>query len=703
LAVAEAEGSFGITSRLYDRLKNPRKSKLFPKAKEDENKMEKDYRTYGPAELLRELQAARIARKKEESERTLPFSSAVANLYLELIQAKKDAEEAEALNEQEHIEASAMMTCQCCFDDAPINRTVYCDGEDPHFFCFACVKTHASTEIGKMHYKLKCMDGSICTGIFSMPQLTRCLDPKTLSALERLQQQEEIRLAGFEGLAECPFCDYKAICPPVEMDKEFRCGNPECERVSCRLCEEETHVPKSCEENKKERHLPARHAIEEAMTEALIRTCPKCKAKIVKEAGCNKMTCTRCYALMCYICRIDITTEQYNHFNKAGSKCQVYDQNTEKLHDDDVAAAEKKALEKAKKENPDIPEEELKIKMKEDPKKPTHPLTARMVQAFGGPMEAIEAQRNMMLGMQPLAMEPAGYVAQHRQAVGVHGPPYVPIAPRGAQDYRGVERMPEPLQFQQNQQLPGQAMADLGHPPPAGARGRFPVVPFVPGRFDDMIHDPPLGRMWDGRGQPPQPIRGNIPPFAPLGPDPVLAREIERLQAENAADRTRNLNPHRNDYLAVFPPGDPAVIQQRLEQLNDGLDIDAHEQRLRNLLNEPRGGLAAAQERRRERLEMDLAGQRERFQDMVNRPRIEDDAMNEGLAQLNQDRVNRDIEALVPARHGGGGGFQGNMYQAHREARAAQARAADAAEVLAAEARLGLRRAQTERVPRRHL
>jgi Na+-translocating ferredoxin:NAD+ oxidoreductase RnfC subunit len=51
-----------------------------------------------------------------------------------------------------------------------------------------------------------------------MPQLTRCLDPKTLSALERLQQQEEIRLAGFKDLAECPFCDYKAICPPVEMD-----------------------------------------------------------------------------------------------------------------------------------------------------------------------------------------------------------------------------------------------------------------------------------------------------------------------------------------------------------------------------------------------------------------------------------------------------------------------------------------------------
>jgi hypothetical protein len=76
-----------------------------------------------------------------------------------------------------------------------------------------------------------------------------------------------------------------------------------------------------------------------------------------------------------------------------------------------------------------------------------------------------------------------------------------------------------------------------------------------------MIPDPPLARMWDGRGQLPQPIKGNIAPFALLGLDPVLAREIERLQGERAADRTRNLNP--NDYLAQFPPGDPAPTQRR--------------------------------------------------------------------------------------------------------------------------------------------
>jgi TRIAD3 protein (E3 ubiquitin-protein ligase RNF216) len=47
-------------------------------------------------------------------------------------------------------------------------------------------------------------------------------------ALERLQQEEALRVAEIDGLVQCPFCDYAAICGPIEEDKEFRCQNPEC-------------------------------------------------------------------------------------------------------------------------------------------------------------------------------------------------------------------------------------------------------------------------------------------------------------------------------------------------------------------------------------------------------------------------------------------------------------------------------------------
>ena len=78
-----------------------------------------------------------------------------------------------------------------------------------------------------------------------------------------------------------------------EKDKLLHCQNSNCQVVSCRLCLERNHLPLSCKEFKEENGLDARHGIEEAMTEALIRKC-SCGAKFFKDEGCNKMTCTVC-------------------------------------------------------------------------------------------------------------------------------------------------------------------------------------------------------------------------------------------------------------------------------------------------------------------------------------------------------------------------------------------------------------------------
>ena len=172
-------------------------------------------------------------------------------------------------------------------------------------------------------------------------------------------------MAGIENLASCPFCPYAAEYPPVEIDKEFRCEAPDCEKVSCRLCRLESHIPKSCKENK-ELGLSVRRQIEEAMSDALIRRCNNCGTPFVKEEGCNKMTCTRpgCGNVQCYVCSKSCAYSHFNDESRGGKtgNCPLFEK-TSQRHEDEVKKAEKDALKKIRAEHPEFTEEDLTIKV----------------------------------------------------------------------------------------------------------------------------------------------------------------------------------------------------------------------------------------------------------------------------------------------------------------------------------------------------
>ena len=102
-------------------------------------------------------------------------------------------------------------------------------------------------------------------------------------------------------LTKCPACNYGEILAD-KRTKIFRCKNPDCQRVTCRSCQAEAHIPLTCEENHSNDNAKRRRIIEEKMTESFLRTCPKCKSKFYKNEGCNKMTC-KCGMTMCYLCK----------------------------------------------------------------------------------------------------------------------------------------------------------------------------------------------------------------------------------------------------------------------------------------------------------------------------------------------------------------------------------------------------------------
>ena len=302
-----------------------------------------------------------------------------------IVRAGRAAEDAVKQAEQENlqraIEAGETAECQCCFDELPMNRQIHCNGLIAHFTCFSCAETYIKTEVGESRCRVLCTAG--CNSGFAQAQLNLLSDKKLLEKLAQLEQEKAIRDAGLDNLEECPFCEYKAILPPIEEDFEFRCANPECEKVSCRRCKAMSHIPMSCEEHAKDNKIDQRHKIEEAMTAALIRSCNKCKKQFIKEYGCNKMTCPSCDNLQCYVCSQSLTN--YDHFDhapqprapgqtltdgKENKKCPLHD-NVEERHEREVKTAEEAARRQVIEENPDVSPEDLEFKVSDAVKKST--------------------------------------------------------------------------------------------------------------------------------------------------------------------------------------------------------------------------------------------------------------------------------------------------------------------------------------------
>ncbi|KAJ3047855.1 hypothetical protein HK097_011102 [Rhizophlyctis rosea] len=259
------------------------------------------------------------------------------------------------------------LECGCCFMDYPHSKMTQC--EDGHLFCMECARKAAENLIGLRKTEIRCIDSSSdCKYYFAMSQIKRFLTAKVLEGYLRLCQEEEIRLAGLSDLESCPFCPFAMIMETtVEENKLFTCQNEECKAITCRTCKRHNHLPMTCEDAAKEDVLDVRHTIEEAMTNALLRDCPKCKNRYFKTEGCNKMQCS-CGQMMCYVCRQAI--QGYDHFNQLpagvpnpkGGKCPLWD-DANKRNAEEVARAGEEAIREAREENPEVNGEELHVEL----------------------------------------------------------------------------------------------------------------------------------------------------------------------------------------------------------------------------------------------------------------------------------------------------------------------------------------------------
>ncbi|CAF0753774.1 unnamed protein product [Didymodactylos carnosus] len=224
--------------------------------------------------------------------------------------------------------------CEVCMgEDLLVDDMVECSAASGHLACRVCVRTYVETGFKEGKCRFPCVrDG--CHGEYSMRLLTELLPPKDIERLSKRSQEENIRQASIDGLETCPYCPY-AVIVDNQDDKVFRCLNPDCMRETCRLCKELNHIPLRCDEVEKGIELEMRKFIEEHVTEAMIRKCPRCTTKFYKTDGCNKITCSSCGLYICYMCRQQING--YDHFTN-NDRCTLSN-TSEKIHYDEMVGA----------------------------------------------------------------------------------------------------------------------------------------------------------------------------------------------------------------------------------------------------------------------------------------------------------------------------------------------------------------------------
>ncbi|KAI9060384.1 hypothetical protein FKP32DRAFT_1595464 [Trametes sanguinea] len=417
---------------------------------------------------------------------------------------EEESKKAAQLAEERRLEEEGGIECGCCFCEYPFDKMIQCP--EAHLFCTSCMMTYAETKLGEHDARIVCMDQSGCKLPFPESELRRFLTPKLLDLYERVKQRKEIEAAGLENLEECPFCDYKVVIENVH-ERLFRCENETCGAVTCRQCKKPDHLPKSCEEVSDDKKLGVRHAIEEAMTRALMRNCPKCQKGFIKEMGCNKMTCPNCAAVSCYVCRKLITGYEhfanpppYNNRKADPKKCPLWDSSVEGRHSDEVTAAAKQAIEEYKRTHPEFDEKDIAVDLPP-------------------PAPAAGPSRHGVPGLPP----PLPVLGFDRAYVELPPPPVRPRHPR-----RNAEREARAdlvqLWRRQVDEQPHAAHA----PPPAP----FPQQVFFPPIAHDPfhLHAAALHPPFHAPVIPPPPAPAPAPPRAPVVPP----RRSRRAHARRA-------------------------------------------------------------------------------------------------------------------------------------------------------------------------
>lgn len=208
---------------------------------------------------------------------------------------ENDRQMALKLNEEIAIEEGTLIECGCCYSEYCFEQMAQCS--EGHLFCKECISRYVeNTVFGEGKSLIKCMNTGkdACCGFYPDSMLQSALNEVVFAKYQEALARDVIKSAHLE-VVTCFDCSFVA---ELAQDAGYIMACPRCNKETCRLCGEESHIPLKCSEVEKKGYsifrVPSyfsmfifrglgqtevRLTVEEAMTQARVRECPKCKTR----------------------------------------------------------------------------------------------------------------------------------------------------------------------------------------------------------------------------------------------------------------------------------------------------------------------------------------------------------------------------------------------------------------------------------------
>ncbi|KAI9572593.1 hypothetical protein HD554DRAFT_2061352 [Boletus coccyginus] len=246
------------------------------------------------------------------------------------LQNEFDSEDRRLRQEQAELARYIQVTFQCsiCLDELPEDYVAKVDN-CVHTMCRSCLREYVSSKIQEHRYPIFCPMCTIATERKAKPGvLSRFLIEQLGISEEQSQILTEMELADFTVQIHCRKCQRPAFVDREDHSDAINivCPQKDCKNVWCKKCEQTIVIdgPKhSCDGSSELDHL---------MKEKGWKHCPNCMTPILKEAGCNHMSCISpgCNTHFCYICGGMIVRSALNQeINQSVSehfrKCQLFE------------------------------------------------------------------------------------------------------------------------------------------------------------------------------------------------------------------------------------------------------------------------------------------------------------------------------------------------------------------------------------------